>query len=177
MGLINQLPEHYSKSIEVTAIQDGVRPVIDELNNNIDSLFEQAFINTATWAIDLWEKAFGIKSSEDNIEERRSRVMSKMRSGGTLSLSIFENILSSFYNGQVEIVEIPAESKFEVHFTSTVGTPRNIDTITQVINEIKPAHLAFEYVIVFVMHSEIQQYTHADLSSWTHDEIRNGGMS
>ena len=51
-----------------------------------------------------------------------------------------------------------------------------MDDLTEAIEDIKPAHLAYSYVYIFVLYKELKPYTHAQLSKYTHEEIRNGAM-
>lgn len=176
MELIEQLPLHYHQQ-DVYNFLKGFQVAVDEAIADVEEFLNQPSVLNATWSIDLWEKAFGIPETEDSIEERRSRVASKMRSNGASTVEMIKNVVASFENGEIGIVEFPSEYRFEIHFLSTVGIPENLDLISQIVEEIKPAHLDYDYVIIFVFHYELNGLTHADLSAYTHSEIRNGGIA
>ena len=70
----------------------------------------------------------------------------------------------------IEIIEYPSEYCFAVKFTSKTGVPYNIADIQAMIEEIKPAHLAVEYIFTYRLWQdvldEIQIWTTAKNYSW-----------
>ena len=62
-------------------------------------------------------------------------------------------------------------------FLSTIGVPPNLSDVTQAIEETKPAHLEYSYLILFVLHEELIQFTHHQLTEKTHEQIRNEAVT
>ena len=81
--------------------------------------------------------------------------MSKLRGTGTVTKSMMKNVAASFVNGDIEIIEYPSEYCFAVKFTSRTGIPYNISDIQAMIEEIKPAHLAVEYIFTYKLWQDI----------------------
>ena len=83
---------------------------------------------------------------------------------------MMKNVAASFVNGDIEIIEYPSEYCFAVKFTSKTGVPYNIADIQAMIEEIKPAHLAVEYIFTYRLWQdildEIQIWTTAKNYSW-----------
>ena len=83
---------------------------------------------------------------------------------------MMKNVAASFVNGDIEIIEYPSEYCFAVKFTSKTGVPYNIADIQAMIEEIKPAHLAVEYIFTYRLWQdildEIQIWTAAKNYSW-----------
>lgn len=175
--LKEQLPENYMGSPETCAIEDAIEPEVIGVWDAQGSLMDQLFVDTATWGLDLWERDYGLETDKSKPDDfRRSRIISKIRSQGTATKEMIKNAAESFSGGETEIIEYPSEHRFEVKFSGTVGTPPNMDDLTEAIEDIKPAHLAYSYVYIFVLYKELKPYTHEQLSKYTHKEIRNGAM-
>jgi uncharacterized protein YmfQ (DUF2313 family) len=136
----------------------------------------QLNVETATWGLDLWEKAYGIKTDvSKSYAFRRARIESKMRSQGVTTVAMIKNVAESFSNGEVDVIEHPEEYRFEIKFIGTLGIPPNMDDLTGAIKEIKPAHLDFAYVYTFITWDKVEAYHHTwdewDAKNLTWDEF------
>ena len=74
-------------------------------------------------------------------------------------------------------MEHPAESRIEVVFTGTIGAPPNIEDFKNALGQVIPAHLAYALVFIYIQHRELAGRTHGALSAYTHEAIRNGGIT
>ena len=176
--LMELLPDAYKSSAEVVELQGAFGHWSDALDAARDALFAQMFVQTATFGLKSWEAALGIETDETrNINFRRARVLSKLRGAGTTTKAMIQNVAESFSNGDVAILEYNGESRFEVKFVGTIGIPPNMDDLTDAIEEIKPAHLAYTYVFVYRTHAELSHLTHAQMAAYTHDTLREGALS
>ena len=98
-----------------------------------------------------------------DLETRRGRVMSKLRGTGTVTKTMMKNVAASFVNGDIEIIEYPSRYCFAVKFTSRAGIPYNIEDIKAMVEELKPAHLAVEYIFTYRLWQDVLD----TLSNWT----------
>ena len=172
--LLELLPERLQKSNETAQIQRAIEKEVQKAIDAYDRLLLQLFVSSADEGLLLWEEMYGISPAGD-ISGRRSRIMSKMRGAGTTTAQMIKNVCESFYNGQVEIIEHFDQYSFDIVFLSSIGVPPRIDNMTAAIEEIKPAHLAYQYVITYRRHSELTAWGHEDLAFHTHQYIREGG--
>ncbi len=174
-GIFDMLPPYHKNSNEIMDLQNAFNTQIEQIQDTKDDLMLQLNVETATWGLALWEKGLAIKTDvSKQIEFRRSRIESKLRSQGVTTKSMIKNVAESFSNGVVDVDEHAAEYRFDVKFTGTIGIPPNMDDLTAAIEEIKPAHLAYTYIYTYMTHNQLKQYTHAQLASFTHAQIRNG---
>ena len=178
MSLIGYLPEFYQSHIETIDLQLAFEVAVSDLQEARDDFMAQLDIETATWGLDLWwEPMYGIQTDiEKPYEYRRSRIISKMRGAGTTTKELVKNVAESFSNGEVEVIEYPGEYRFEVKFVGTLGIPPNMGDLTDAIDEIKPAHLAYTYVIIYRTHGELKVKTHIQLSAYTHETLKGGDI-
>ena len=178
MTLINLLPELYAVSPETADLQSAFGQEIAAVQAERDDFMLQLNVDTATWGLSLWEALYGIApDAGKSYEYRRTRIVSKMRGAGTTTATLIQNVAESFSNGDVEITELPKQHRFNVQFVGTLGIPPNMDDLTDAIEQIKPAHLAYSYIYIYRTHGQLRGFTHAQLAAYTHETIRGGDIS
>ena len=172
MSLINKLPSFYENNI-TKSIQNSLDIESNSINENLEELLNQFFVNSATYGLDNWESMLGISKNNFDYVTRRENIKAKMRSRGTTSIEVIKNICEAYSNGIVEINVNHSDYSFEISFISTIGVPLSFEEMDRVVNEIKPCHLAHSYKFNYNTHSDISKYTHEQLANYTHEEIRN----
>ncbi|MDU5167449.1 MAG: YmfQ family protein [Haemophilus parainfluenzae] len=111
-----------------------------------DDLLKQGFVDTATWGLTAWEEEFGIATNLDySYEERREVIKAKKRGQGTCTKSLIKNVAEAFSGGECRIIENTAPYTFTIQFVGVKGIPKNMDGLKQAINDIKPAHLVYDF--------------------------------
>ena len=137
-------------------IMQSIEAEFNLLKNKIELTENQFFVVLADKNISEHEKDVGLTPDTNaDIDTRRGRVLSKLRGTGTVTKSMMKNVAASFVNGDIEIIEYPSEYCFSVKFTSRTGVPYNITDIQNMIEEIKPAHLAVEYIFTYRLWQDI----------------------
>ena len=177
MKLAEYLPRFWDKSAEVIAIQQAMEPSVAEAWAARDGLLDQLNVQTATWGLECWERSLGLEvGAGKSTDFRRSRIVSKLRGQGTTTVAMIKNVAESFSNGEVEVLEHPEEYRFEIKFVGTIGVPPNMEDLTAAIEEIRPAHLAYDYIIIYYTWGEIAGRTWDELEVYTWDEILGGNI-
>jgi hypothetical protein len=129
-------------------------------------------VDTATWALAIYESEMGIPIDQIKpIADRRSVIKSKMRGFGKVDSALIKIVADSFTNGDVDVSF--SSGTIKITFTSVIGIPPNIEDLQAAIEEIKPAHLAVLYVYLFNTHQDLSQFTHQGLSAYTHEQLRS----
>ncbi|WP_189928409.1 putative phage tail protein [Clostridium tetani] len=115
---------------------------VDEL---IEDIYKQCFIKTSTWGLKYWEKDLGIKSDKNkNYEERRSNILAKIRSKGTTTKKMLEEVALAYVD-KATVTEDNPNYVFHINLESFRGYSFSLDNLYKYINEIKPAHLEAKY--------------------------------
>lgn len=147
MKLIDKLPFFYEECPKTNTIQDGLSSEINNLYSKVEGTINQLYVNSTTWALSEWEKFAGIKKTDGTIEQRRSRVASKLKAKGTTTLEVMKSLCKS-YSEDIRVTEIYNEYKIllELIITKDEDIPKTYDfaNMNEAIWEIKPAHLAHE---------------------------------
>ena len=145
MKLIDKLPHFYEDCPNTQTIQNGLGSETDNLYSKVNDTTNQLYVNSATWGLELWEKFAGVKNTKGNIEERRARVLSKLKAKGTTTLEVMESICKSYVdNVSAEEVfnEYTILLKLIEKSEGDIGKEYNITDMDSSIKEVKPAHLA-----------------------------------
>lgn len=157
------MPAYYKKSRVMKEIINSIDNEIQRLQNTVAITENQFFVTLADRDIQKHEQDVGlISDAVADIETRRGRILSKLRGTGTVTKTMMKNVAASFVNGDIEITEYPSEYCFAVKFTSRTGVPYNISDIQKMIEEIKPAHLAVEYIFTYRLWQDILE----SLNNW-----------
>lgn len=165
------MPGYYRKSKVMNDLIHSIENEFERLKSETTLTENQFFVILSDRDIKNHEEDVGlVPDASADIETRRGRVLSKLRGTGTVTKTMMKNVAASFVNGDIEIIEYPSEYCFAVKFTSKTGVPYNIADIQAMIEEIKPAHLAVEYIFTYRLWQdildEIQIWTAAKNYSW-----------
>ena len=161
---MSDLPAYYRKSKVMNMLFRSIESEYKRLRNEVTLTENQFFVILADKNIQNHEQDVGVSpDGTADLETRRGRVLSKLRGTGTVTKTMMKNVAASFVNGDIEITEYPSRYMFSVAFTSKQGIPYNLQDIKDMIEEIKPAHLAVEYIFTYRLWEDVKN----DLQNWT----------
>lgn len=161
---MSDLPAYYRKSKVMNMLFRSIESEYKRLRNEVTLTENQFFVILADKNIQNHEQDVGVSPDDTaDLETRRGRVLSKLRGTGTVTKTMMKNVAASFVNGDIEITEYPSRYMFSVAFTSKQGVPYNLQDIKDMIEEIKPAHLAVEYIFTYRLWEDVKN----DLQNWT----------
>lgn len=177
MSLIDRYPVFWLASEPTVWIISALGGETDALRASLSDLLAQCNVETATWGLVLWERQLGIDTDvEKPYDYRRSRILSKLRGTGTVTVAMIKNMAESFSNGEVDVIEDAANYHFDVKFVGTMGIPPNMDDLTAAIEEIRPAHLTYAYIYVYRTWQMVGDKTWAQASAYTWQEMKEGTL-
>lgn len=147
----------------------------DQIKTSIEDVLKQFYVETATEeGLDRWEQKLGLASYAGKpLDQRRSRIISKLRGMGTITVQLIKEVAESYDGGTVEVTEQAPLYQFTIEFIDTLGIPPNIEDLMGAIEEIKPAHLGVMYKYRYNTHAVVGNYTHGYLAGYTHEQIRS----
>lgn len=156
IDLMVYLPEYYQNIREMKELQTVLGYEVGEAVYNAQDMLDQCFISTATWGLDRWEKIFGITTDKSKSYERRREILlAKLRGSGTTTREMIKNVSIAFSGGEVAIQEYPGEYRFVVQFIGVRGIPQNMAGLINALNEIKPAHLTYEFKYTYTTWNQL----------------------
>ena len=162
--MLDKIPSYYRKSKVMQELFHSIELEFERLKQQVSLTENQFFVILSDANIQNHEQDVGLTPDQTaDIETRRGRVMSRLRGTGTVTKTMMKNVAASFVNGDIEIIEYPSQYCFAVKFTSRTGVPYNIADIQAMVEELKPAHLAVEYIFTYRLWEDVIQ----TLQNWT----------
>ena len=144
MKLVDKLPYFYEECPKVTTIQEGLGSETETLYSKVRATTDQLYVNTATWGLVEWEKFAGVKNTSGTIDQRRIRVINKLKAKGTTTLEVFTNICN-MYADNVKVEEIYHEYALMISLVEEKDSFNPVEyrlaEMNEAIWEVKPAHL------------------------------------
>ncbi|WP_051824110.1 putative phage tail protein [Clostridium sulfidigenes] len=148
--LFSYMPKYYKTSKVLDDLNNANAIELTFFKSKLNDVLNQFFIDSADFSLERWEKELGIDVNNNyNVEYRRSRILSKLRGQGTITVKLIKEVAESYNNGIVDVIEDNPSYSFIIKFISNKGVPPNIDDLKAAIDEIKPAHLAVIYEFTY----------------------------
>lgn len=158
--IMASMPPYYTESYIFKKIAQADGEELDDYREAIESILDQFYVRTATWGLDTWEDELGLpRDMALTTNERRDRIVSKIRGQGTCTIFLIKNVAAAYEKGTVEAIEDFAEYKIIVKFIDTKGIPASLDNLKTALREIIPANLEIIYELRYILISEMQNLT------------------
>lgn len=143
----------------------------DDIDRVVSEVYDNLFIDSKTWGLDILERDLGI-IPRGTYGERRSVVEARLKTNETLTLETLQNIAASWESGEIDVAFTNGE--IIVTFTNSQGIPTALDDFKTAIANAKPAHLAVLYVVRFLTWTEAKsRFTWNTAHALTWDEFKN----
>ena len=106
---------------------------IDDVKTICEDIFDQIFVDRATWGLPIWEKEYGITPLPDQtIEQRRTQIL-QMRIKRPLNPKRFEKIIEALSGVETKLIENTAKNTFQVNL---YGEVNNYDEVVRRIDDL-----------------------------------------
>lgn len=142
--MIERLPHYYRKSKVVEDLYTAVQTILDKLSADISAEDLMLFITTTT-DFTLHEKDVGLSAITADNETKRARVVARIQGNGVLTKSALYELIDIYDKTGCTITEDFKNYTVTVLFSGRTGVPYNFEQIKAAIEEVKPAHIKFEY--------------------------------
>jgi uncharacterized protein YmfQ (DUF2313 family) len=167
------MPEYYKASKVIDNLNNANALELDGFDTKLNNVLDQFFIDTSDFTLERWEKEFGIQVNNSyDIEFRRTRITSKLRGQGTITVNLIKNVSESFSNGEVDVIEDNPSYSFTVKFIGVRGIPPNLDDLKTAIENIKPAHLTVLYEFTYTLWEEVKNITWGAVKTSTWGQLK-----
>lgn len=171
--LMRYLPDHYQGLQEMKIVQEVISYELGLLLFSIEDVLNQSFVDAATWSLDIYESELGLITEPSKpIERRREQVKAKKRGSGTTTKTMIRNAAMAFSGGEVDVVEYPTESRFEIQFIGVKGIPQNMPGFIAMIEQIKPSHLSYSFRYTYTWWESLINLTWGSVQTMTWNQLR-----
>lgn len=139
--LLSYQPSYYKDSKVIDNINNSNAIELTKIQEKITNTLNQFFLMDSDTSLDHWEKEFGVLTNTNlSVDERRKRILSKLRGLGTSTIDVIRNMCLSYVE-KANVIENNADYSFTIELISSVGFPSFIMNLLEILEEIKPAHL------------------------------------
>ncbi|MBY0115007.1 putative phage tail protein [Paenibacillus sp. FSL L8-0435] len=174
--LMTLLPPLYENVLEMQLLTETEGVELDQLTVSLESVLDQFYPESATWALERYERDLQIPTNQAKPDDqRRSVIISKMRGSGKVSGSMLKNVAQAYESGGIEVSVDSGEYRIIIRFTDTLGLPPNLDDLKAAIEDIIPAHMIVEYRLRYLTIAEVESMTLAEIEQTRQDEFLGGG--
>ena len=172
-NLKSYLPPFISGTQLFTELFNAEGQELDSLDIDAEDLNAQFDVDTATWALDIYEKELGIATDYTKpLDYRRSVIKSKWCVSGKLDSTLIKTVCDAFTNGNVQVT---FDGTIHVKFNSVLGIPPNLSDLRVAVDQTKPAYLLLDYLFLYLLISDIDQLMTIDqLQLTTLDKFAGG---
>jgi hypothetical protein len=144
-SLLKYLPSVYKGSKVVDGVLTADAIELEKLYAAISTVLDQFFVSTSTEeTIAQWEKLLDLPSSKSkSLELRRKKVLEKLIGRDQITLKSLTELINLYVENSDSYI---TENYSLYSFTINVPLAGDIDLIeiVKLVNELKPAHLAFD---------------------------------
>lgn len=107
------------------------------------------------------EAWFGVTPDEAKpLEQRRAVLIAKLRGQGTTTPEFIRSVAASFEYGEVSVDETSAPYTVRIVFESVMGVPPNMADFIRALEEVKPAHIVFDYQYKYNTWDDFEAFHH-----------------
>jgi hypothetical protein len=142
VNILKYLPEFLAKDKDFKAVADTCSEEHDLIRLELQDIFQQFFVTTATWGLSYWEAILDVTpDATDGYTKRRRRILLRLQSSQTSTVAYMITLAKRYFasNANVEIKEDNANYAFRI-IADAVSF--DITGLIEAINTYKPAHLA-----------------------------------
>jgi len=141
--MMDYLPEIYAETVEMQNLAKSQAPIFDRVEDAIEDFLNQAFIDTATWSIENWEKELEIIPDNMDIEIRRRKVKQKLNTINVANYPAIQRIINIYLvHKEAKLRPIKGDYAFEA-LIPIEEFADNVKAIENAVEEVKPAHVEF----------------------------------
>lgn len=140
--MLKYVSGYYSYSKHYLAHNNAKGQEFDIIRSIVDDMPNQFNPQTATWGLRLWEEFLDLDGEGKSIEERRNQIILKSLTSYITPISL-ERLLKSITKTNVWVTNNIAPYTFSVEISTDNNVAINYDNIVKVVEDVKPAHLAY----------------------------------
>lgn len=181
VDITRYLPAFLSKDAHFKAIADANSEEHDRQRLALLDLRDQAFVDTATWGLDDWEKFLDIPTDKSlGYPSRRATIQSKIIKPAVVNENFLTKLVDSYlFDEQGEVLSYPAEYRIEIIYHG--GQVRDYAGLRKSVRMWLPAHLG--YKLITITRGELQYHgagvvqsyfkESIDMASTLHKEVKD----
>lgn len=176
VDLLHYYPQVLKDIKELQKICEAENPEIKLALDGIVRMYNNQFIELMDeYGCERWEGILNITPmSSDTLEDRRFRIMTKLRGNLPYTWLNLKKILNDIVEGDNEIDMSYDMDNFRLTVKIALTSTKHLDEVKKLLEEIVPANIILDVNLQFNTHGIIRQLTHEDINTgaYTHKTLR-----
>lgn len=175
--LIDYFPDVLKDVRELKLICDSEQPEFDQVQGELISLLNNQFFETANVdGIKRWEKMLNLTPrATDTLEQRKFRVQTIFTTQLPYTFSKLEEMMDDLCGVNKFFLDLYPD-QYRLDVSIKVSIQDKINDVFALAQKISPANLLVNLIVLYATHASLTPFTHAELGTKTHEEIRQGGI-
>jgi uncharacterized protein YmfQ (DUF2313 family) len=156
VDILKYLPAFLQDDINFKSVADDCSGEHEKIRLVIQDIFNQFFIETATWGLSRYENILAIEPNKgDSYSQRRKRILLKLQSNQISTKEFITQLAKRYYSSAANVT---LEEQNEKNAFRIVADVVSYDAagLIEALETYKPAHLA--YLIVYRINVLMQLY-------------------
>ena len=173
INLLDYLPVFLHEIEDLVKLSEAETPEIAELWENLSSLQNEQYISDSTEiAVKRWEKILGITiNDDDTLDQRKYRIMTRLRMRLPYTYNNLKaNLITLCGEKGYKLNVDPVACTIEVRVT--LGVKYMFDEVEKLLDKVLPCNLLLDFRLLYNRHQDFKKYTHAQLKTLTHKQIK-----
>ena len=172
--LINYLPQFMQEFMEMQKVMEAEQPEIDLLWNAADNALADQFILEATeYGVERWESMLGISPKDtDSLDERKFRILTMVNQELPFTMQKVEQALTNLCGADGFSITLNA-AEYKINVKLALSNENNRGEVEKILHKMIPANLVKSIVIMYNPNFVLMQFTHAQLSAYTHEQLKS----
>lgn len=173
--LIDYLPSFIQEYHEMNKMMEVEQSEVDGLWVACGNALDDMFISYATEnGVKRWEKIVGITPKDtDTLDERKFRILTKMNQELPYTIVKLNESLTVLCGKDGFEIELQP-SNYHINVKLALSNQNNYQDVVDLLNKMIPANLTKKVQIMYNGYKNLTQYTHSELTTYTHEILRNG---
>lgn len=172
--LIDYLPRFMQEYFEMQKIMEAEQPEVDCLWLELENILADQFILEATESgVNRWESMLEISpKGTDALDERKFRILTKLNQELPYTLRNLEQVLTNLCGAGNYAVKITA-AEYHIEVKIALTNKNNYQEVVNVLEKMIPANMTQWVQIMYNSHRVLSRFTHAEMTAYTHEQLRS----
>lgn len=143
VDILKYMPDFLRSDSNFSAVAESCSAEHERIRQQLQDIFQQFFIETATWGLSYWENVLNLTSNDqtENYAQRRKKILLRLQSNQTSTVDYMTTLAKRYFASNA-IVEIEEDNKNYAFRLIANAVSYDLKNLIEAINTYKPAHLA-----------------------------------
>jgi len=157
----------------MSTIMEAEQPEIDSAWECADNAFADQYIQEATEnGVKRWESMLHIyPKATDTLDERKFRILANANQELPYTLRKLHQFLTVLCGEDGYSVELN-HAEYHISVKLALGNANNYQDVVDLLKKMVPANMAQTVKVMYNTNDMLKRFTHAELSAYTHDQLR-----